>query len=76
MSIDGFLLFTDWFFDGIFVDWTVLNRIENAIDQVCKAYTFADHIGNRQDETKEELSENQLTAKQQQLDRLIEKVQL
>ena len=30
MQTDGFLRFADWFFDGFFVDWTVLSRIQES----------------------------------------------
>lgn len=34
VNIDGFLRFADYFFDGIFADWTVLNRIGESLDKV------------------------------------------
>ena len=34
VQIDGFLRFADYFFDGIFADWAVLDRIERAQHQV------------------------------------------
>ena len=34
MSIDGFLRFADYFFDGIFADWMVLDRIHQSQSQV------------------------------------------
>lgn len=34
ISIDGFLKFADYFFDGIIADWSVQNKIDNAISQV------------------------------------------
>lgn len=36
VNIDGFLRFADYFFDGLFADWTVLKRIENSKEQVSK----------------------------------------
>lgn len=32
--VDGFLGFADWFFDGLFVDWAVQNRIYQAQEQM------------------------------------------
>lgn len=29
VSIDGFLRFADYFFDGLFADWAVLDKINN-----------------------------------------------
>lgn len=34
VQVDDFLRFADWFFDGLFVDWTVQERIHDAQDQV------------------------------------------
>lgn len=34
VSIDGFLRFADYFFDGLFADWSVMNRISEAQSQV------------------------------------------
>jgi DNA repair exonuclease SbcCD ATPase subunit len=34
VSIDGFLGFADYFFDGLFADWAVLNRINESLSQV------------------------------------------
>jgi len=34
VNIDGFLRFADYFFDGLFADWSVMNRISDAQSQV------------------------------------------
>lgn len=34
VKVDGTLRFADYFFDGLFVDWAVLNRIHNSQKQV------------------------------------------
>ena len=34
VSIDGFMRFADYFFDGFFVDWMVLDRIQQSTEQV------------------------------------------
>ena len=34
VNIDGFLRFADYFFDGLFADWTVGNRISESISSV------------------------------------------
>lgn len=36
VNIEGFLRFADYFFDGLFADWTVLKRIGNSKEQVLK----------------------------------------
>ena len=34
VSVDGFLRFADYFFDGLFADWAVLDRIHQSQEQV------------------------------------------
>lgn len=41
VNMEGFLRFADYFFDGIFVDWTVYNRIK---DSRCQAVKTRDQI--------------------------------
>ena len=36
ISVDDFTRFADFFFDGLFADWTVMDRIEQAQGQVKK----------------------------------------
>ena len=36
VNIEGFLRFADYFFDGLFADWSVMNRISEAQSQVKK----------------------------------------
>ena len=42
-QVDGFLRFADYFFDGLFVDWMVLDRIQQSEAQV---QNTADRIGD------------------------------
>lgn len=34
VNIDGFLRFADYFFDGLFADWAVLDRIHQSQEQM------------------------------------------
>ena len=34
VSIDGFMRFADYFFDGLFADWAVLDKIEESQNEV------------------------------------------
>ena len=34
VNVDGFLRFADYFFDGLFADWAVMDKIEQAQEQV------------------------------------------
>lgn len=36
IQVDGFLRFADYFFDGLFADWAVLDRIHNSQNQVAE----------------------------------------
>lgn len=36
VSIDGFLRFADYFFDGLFADWAVMDRINRSKEQVSR----------------------------------------
>lgn len=38
VNIDGFMRFADYFFDGLFVDWMVLDRIQQSAGQVEETY--------------------------------------
>lgn len=65
IEIGEFLRFADWFFDGLIVDWTVLDRIHDAQDQmyrtVCQIQKLLDRLESmengldrRADQLKEE----------------------
>ncbi|MBQ7840817.1 MAG: hypothetical protein IJ390_10100 [Lachnospiraceae bacterium] len=47
MSIDGFLRFADYFFDGLFADWAVLERIGESKSQVQKTKSQIEDVLNR-----------------------------
>lgn len=34
VNSDGFLRFADYFFDGLFTDWAVMDKLDNAQQQV------------------------------------------
>ena len=34
INVDGFLRFADYFFDGLFADWAVLDKISQSKDQM------------------------------------------
>ena len=36
VSVDGFLRFADYFFDGLIADWSVLSHIHDSQDSVCR----------------------------------------
>lgn len=47
VNIDGFLRFADYFFDGLFVDWTVKDKIHRSSSQVSDTGNQIDHVVNK-----------------------------
>ncbi|HWP51393.1 MAG TPA: hypothetical protein VN626_06825 [Clostridia bacterium] len=47
VSIDGFLHFADYFFDGLFADWAVLDRINQSQTQVQNTKSQIERVINR-----------------------------
>jgi hypothetical protein len=47
ISIDGFLCFADYFFDGLFADWAVLNKINQSQTQVQDTKSQIEHVIGR-----------------------------
>ena len=47
VSIDGFLRFADYFFDGLFADWAVLDQIVRSQEQVRQTWTQIDGVLTR-----------------------------
>lgn len=47
VNVDGFLRFADYFFDGLFVDWTVLDRINQSQSQVENVVKRIEQIQHR-----------------------------
>ncbi len=44
VNMDGFLRFADYFFDGIFADWAVKDRIHNSREQVARTQRQIDAV--------------------------------
>ena len=47
VNIDGFLRFADYFFDGLFADWAVMDRIGRAREQVSGTINRIDQVLRR-----------------------------
>lgn len=47
VSIDGFLCFADYFFDGLFADWAVLDKINQSQAQVQNTKSQIERVINR-----------------------------
>ena len=44
VNIDGFLRFADYFFDGLFADWAVMDKISQAKNQVYSTKSQIDNV--------------------------------
>lgn len=47
VNVDGFLRFADYFFDGLFADWAVMDRIGRAKEQVSRTANQIDQVLRR-----------------------------
>ena len=70
IQVDGFLRFADYFFDGLFADWAVLDRIHNSQAQVSDVDRSVRSILNRLDATLEHCAQER-AEKQRELDELV-----
>jgi DNA repair exonuclease SbcCD ATPase subunit len=52
-QIDGFLRFSDFFFDGLFADWAVLDSIHNSQAQIASTHAQVDAVQRRLESMKE-----------------------
>lgn len=75
VNIDGFLRFADYVFDGLFADWTVLDRIHQSQEQVQATRTqicsVLDHLHGMMANVDREIAENN-----HQIDALVQSVQI
>ena len=70
VQIDGFLRFADYFFDGLFADWAVRNRIQQAQSQVSETRAQIRNVLNRLDQMGRE-TEKARAERKEKLDALI-----
>lgn len=69
VKVDGFLLFADYFFDGLFADWAVLDHIQSSKEQVNDIYEQINNTLTRLECILNEKEAESLDIKQQ-LDKL------
>jgi len=65
IQIDEFLRFADWFFDGLIVDWTVQEKIEQAKDDVYNVTWQIQSFLNRLEQLETDLLRREDQAKEQ-----------
>ena len=75
VNIDGFLRFADYFFDGLFADWSVMNRISEAQSQVKKVKSQIGSLLGKLNAASASVKSEQVKA-QSQLQELVKKAAL
>lgn len=70
VNVDGFLRFADYFFDGLFADWAVMDRIGRAREQVSRTAAQIDQVLRRLELYMAD-DGNNCRKKQEELERLI-----
>ncbi len=70
VNIDGFLRFADYFFDGLFADWAVGNRITQSVSSVSSTKTQISRTLDRLQDM-EKAADREITDLKLQLDELI-----
>jgi len=75
VNVDGFLRFADYFFDGLFADWAVMDRIGRAKEQVDRTVTQIAGV-LRQLEGRLRTSELQRGELEKKLDALVREAQI
>ena len=75
VNVDGFLRFADYFFDGLFADWSVMNKISEAQSQVKNVKRQIEALLGKLDVAYMSVKNEQATAKMQ-LQELVKKTVL
>ena len=75
IQIDGFLQFADFFFDNLFTDWAVMDKIHNSQHQVENTEEQIEHIMEKLREMKEQVMVQKETI-QKKLDELVVQVNI
>lgn len=65
VNIDGFLRFADYFFDGLFADWTVLDQIHQSQEQVQATRRQISAVLSRLDRMRRQAKQEQEQLRQQ-----------
>ena len=75
VNVDGFLRFADYFFDGLFVDWMVMDQISQSQSQVQSTRNQIEHVLSRLDSMMNAVEQEQTQVKKK-LDALVLSAQL
>ena len=75
VNVDGFLRFADYFFDGLFVDWAVMDKISQSQSQVQSTRNQIESVLSRLDSMMNAVEQEQAQVKNR-LDALVLSAQL
>ena len=75
VNIDGFLRFADYFFDGLFADWTVMSKISDAKKQVENVKNQINTLLHKLDRSRKSVTEERNNA-QNKLQELVRNADL
>ena len=75
VNVDGFLRFADYFFDGLFTDWAVMDRISQSQSQVQNTWSQIESVLSRLDSMMN-ATEREQTQIKTKLDALVLKARL
>ena len=75
MSVDGFLRFADFFFDNLFTDWAVMDKISRAKNQIDGTMTNISEVLYRLQRMQTDAESRQRTLRDE-IDRLVRETQL
>lgn len=75
VNVDGFLRFADYFFDGLFADWAVLDKIQNSKGQIRNTVSKIQSAMHRLKTMTSSVEQEQSQIKEK-LDRLVREAQL
>ncbi len=70
VSVDGFLRFADYFFDGLFVDWAVGDRIDRSQGEVRKVERQIERMQSRLSQLESDV-DREMELLKEQMDRLV-----
>ena len=70
VNVDGFLRFADYFFDGLFADWAVLDKISQSKEQVSTTQRQIESVLTRLDGMQRSVEQEQAQL-QSKLDALV-----
>lgn len=75
VNVDGFLRFADYFFDGLFADWAVLDKISQSQSQVQNTKSQIERVLSRLNSMMQAVDQEQAQIKNK-IDTLVRQAQV